>query len=120
MALMFSCSSGCNEFEGPGLTTGRFLIRRRPRHPPREWRECRMSMISEVDAGRVLDFAAVVAARDPGAPAHRAAAYGHIRIAGHERVGKVVELHAQLELRPLAELEVFHQSRVQLPEARTA
>src|SRR5579885_1702474 len=74
----------------------------------------------EVDAAGVLNFPAVIAARYPGAASHGAAADAHIRIAGHERVGHVIELHAQFELHPLGDLEVLHDRRVKLPETRTA
>src|SRR5207247_9958599 len=74
----------------------------------------------EVDTGRILNLAAVVATRHPGAASHCAAADAQVRIAGHERVGHVVEFHAQLELHPLADPEVFRQRRVKLPAARTA
>src|SRR5450759_2532137 len=43
----------------------------------------------KVDAARVLNLAAVVASRNPGAASHRSAADTEIRIAGHEHVRSV-------------------------------
>src|SRR6266513_5999320 len=75
---------------------------------------------SKVDASGELDLAAVVAARYPGALPHGAAADSQIRIAGHECVRQIVELHPKFELHPLGDFEVFDQCRVKLPEAGTA
>src|SRR5438477_10672449 len=73
-----------------------------------------------VNTARVLNFTAVVPARYPGTASHRAAGDADVRIAGHERVGQVIKLHAKLELHPLSDLEILHQGRVKLPETRTA